>query len=67
MSSQIPKTHYLNAFPDKDLKLLVKNLIHLGLVVQKLINTKPRLKVNEGVYFSTPSCCLTLLFGKPLY
>ena len=41
--------------------------IDVGLVVQKLINANPRLKVNQGVYFSTPSCCLTLIFGKTLH
>ena len=35
-------------------------LNHLGPVVQKPINANPRLKVNQGVYFSTPRCCSTL-------
>ena len=34
------------------------------LVVQKPINTNPRLKVNQGVNFSTPRCCSMLIFGK---
>ena len=33
-------------------------------VVQKLINANPRLKINQGVYFTTPKCCTTLIFGK---
>ena len=36
-------------------------------VVQKPINTNPRLKVNQGVYFSTPRCCSTLIFGETLH
>lgn len=28
-----------------------------GPVVQKPIYTNPRLKVNQGVYFSSPRCC----------
>ena len=31
------------------------------------INDNPRLKVNQGVYFSTPRCCSTLIFGKTLH
>ena len=39
----------------------------LGLVVQKPINAYPRLKVNQGVYFSTPRCCTALIIGKNLH
>ena len=39
----------------------------LGPVVQKLINANPRLKINQGVYFSTPKCFSTLIFGKTLH
>ena len=39
---------------------------HLGPVVQKAINTNPRLKVNQGVYFFTPRCCSALIFSKTL-
>ena len=39
----------------------------LGPVVQKLINANPRLKVNQGVYFTSPRCCSTLIFGKTLH
>ena len=38
-----------------------------GPVVQKPINANLRLKVNQGVYFSTPRCCSTLIFGKTLH
>ena len=38
-----------------------------GPVVQKPIYTNPRLKVNQGVYFSSPRCCSTLTFGKTLH
>ena len=38
-----------------------------GPVVQKAINANPRLKINRGVYFSTPKCCSTLIFGKTLH
>ena len=38
-----------------------------GPVVQNPINDNPRLKVNQGVYFSTPRCCSTLIFGKTLH
>ena len=41
--------------------------IGLGPVVQKPINANPRLKINQGVYFSTPKCCSTLIFGKNLH
>ena len=39
----------------------------LGPVVQKKIDAIPRLKVNEGVYFSTPRCCWMLIFGQTLH
>ena len=35
-----------------------------GPVVQKPINANPRLKISQGVYFSTSKCCSTLIFGK---
>ena len=38
-----------------------------GPVVQKSINATPRLKINQGVSFSTPKCCSTLIFGKTLH
>ena len=38
-----------------------------GPVVQNPINDNPRLKVNQGIYFSTPRCCSTLTFGKNLH
>ena len=38
-----------------------------ALVVQKPINANPRLKINQGVYFSTPECCSTLIFSKTLH
>ena len=38
-----------------------------GPVVQKWINANPRLKVNQGVYFSSTRCCSTLVFGKTLH
>ena len=34
-----------------------------GPVVQKPIKANPRLKINQEVYFSTPKCCSTLIFG----
>ena len=39
----------------------------LGPVVQKPINANPRLKINQENYFSTPKCCLKLIFGKTLH
>ena len=39
----------------------------LGPVVQKPINANPRLKINQGVYFSIAKCCSTLIFGKTLH
>ena len=30
-------------------------------VVQKQINANPRLKINQGVYFSSPKCCSMLI------
>ena len=38
-----------------------------GPVVRKPINANPRLKINQGVYFSTPKCCTTLIFCKILH
>jgi len=38
-----------------------------GPVVRKPINANPRLIAYEGVYFSTPKCCSTLIFGKILH
>ena len=38
-----------------------------GPVVQKPINANPGLKINQGVYFSTPKCCSMLIFGKTLH
>ena len=38
-----------------------------GPVVQKPINANPRLKINQENYFSTPKCCLTMIFGKTLH
>ena len=38
-----------------------------GPVFQKPINANPRLKINQGVYFSTPKCCSTLIFDKTLH
>ena len=35
-----------------------------GPVVRKPMNANPRLIAYEGVYFSTPKCCSTLIFGK---
>ena len=43
------------------------SLLHQGPVVQNPINDNPRLKVNQLVYFSTPRCCSTLIFGKTLH
>ena len=43
------------------IEYFVKCLVILGPVVQKL-----RLKINQGVYSSTPPCCLTLIFSKTL-
>ena len=38
-----------------------------GPVVRKPINANPRLKNYQGVYFSTPKYCATLIFGKILH
>ena len=38
-----------------------------GPVVQKAINANPRLKINQGVYFSSPKCFSTLIIGKTLH
>ena len=42
-------------------------IIQLGPVVRKPINANRRLKIYQGVYFSTPKCCTTLIFGKSLH
>ena len=39
----------------------------LAPVVRKPTNANPILKVNQGVYFSSPRCCSTLIFGKTLH
>ena len=41
--------------------------INPGPVVRKPINANPRLKINQGVYFSTPKCSSKLMFGKTLH
>ena len=38
-----------------------------GPVPQKPINANLRLKINQAVYFSTPKCCSTQIFGRTLY
>ena len=38
-----------------------------GPVVQKPINANPRLKINQGVYFSATECCSKLIFGKTIH
>ena len=48
------------------LELLYLEAGYPGTVVQKPINTNPRLKVDQGVYFSTPRCCSRLVFSKTL-
>ena len=40
---------------------------HLGPAIQMPINANPRSKIHQGVYFSTPKCCSTLIFGKTLH
>ena len=44
----------------------VSRIKHLSPVVQKPINVNPRLKINRGVYFSTPKCFSTLIFAETL-
>ena len=44
---------------------LAKN--RLGPVPQKPINANLRLKINQAVYFSTPKCCSTQIFGRTLH
>ena len=36
-------------------------------VVQKAINANPRLKINQGVYFSIPKRCSMLIFRQILH
>ena len=45
----------------------VVSALILGPVVQKPINANPRLKINQEVYYSTPKCFSTLIFGKTLH
>ena len=40
---------------------------YLGPVPQKPINANLRLKINQAVYFSTPKCCSTQIFGRTLH
>ena len=53
----------VNSLPPRFLTVVIV----LGPVVQKPINANPRLKINQGVYFSTPKCFSTLIFGKTLH
>ena len=46
--------------------VFLTNRLH-GPVFQKTINANPRLKINQRVYFFTPKCCSTLIFGKTLH
>ena len=39
----------------------------LGPVPQKPINANLRLKINQAVYFSSPKCCSTQIFGRTLH
>ena len=41
--------------------------IDQGPVPQKPINANLRLKINQAVYFSTPKCCSTQIFGRTLH
>ena len=50
-----------------DLPLHVSSAIILGPVAQKPINANLRLKINQAVYFSTPKCCSTQIFGRTLH
>ena len=43
------------------------NIPRLGPVPQKPINANLRLKINQAVYFSTPKCCSTQIFGRTLH
>ena len=38
-----------------------------GPVPRKPINANLRLKINQAVYFSTPKCCSTQIFGRTLH
>ena len=53
--------------PDSKVKATKATGSDPGPVVQKPINANPRLKINQGVYFSSPKCCSTLIFGKTLH
>ena len=46
---------------DRQIDLIAKT--DLGPVVQKPIYANPKLEINQGVYFSTPKCCSTLILG----
>ena len=39
----------------------------MHLLFKKLIKANPTLKIYQGVHFSTPKCCSTLIFGKPQF
>ena len=53
--------------PANDDTRMIDVAILQGPVARKPINANPRLKINQGVYFSTPKCCTTLIFGKILH
>ena len=38
-----------------------------GPVPRKPITANLRLKINQAVYFSTPKCCSTQIFGRTLH
>ena len=48
-------------------KVVTERTIALGPVPQKPINANLRLKINQAVYFSTPKCCSTQIFGRTLH
>ena len=43
------------------------SLKHQGPAAQKPIKANPRLKINQGVHFSIPKFCSTLIVGKTFH
>ena len=48
-------------------KIKLSQYLSLASRAQKPINANLRLKINQAVYFSTPKCCSTQIFGRTLH
>ena len=64
---EVMKQGHLDLLDNENVEIILvakSKCINLGPVFQKPINANPRLKINQGVYFSTPKCCSKLIFSR---